>query len=108
MTERLLPAKQNAAIPGWKLFCLLWVFTVGFAMCGQMPGQQAVAGPAKTRQEFLQWVARGSHALQVGDNHAAEDAFRRALALDPKSVELLNNLAISIARQGRDDEAISL
>lgn len=108
MTERLQPAKRNTAIPGRKVFCVLGVIALSFVMCGQIRGQQAPAHSSKTRQEFLQWVAQGSHALQAGDNRTAEEAFSRALALDPKSVELLNNLAISVARQGRDDEAISL
>ena len=63
---------------------------------------------ASLREEFDRFVAEGSRELQAGDNAAAEKAFRDALSLDPRSVELLNNLAISVARQGRDDEAIAL
>lgn len=69
---------------------------------------QASQNESSLRRQFDESVAQGSHALQQGDNAAAENAFRRALSLDPSSVELLNNLAISVARQGRDDEAIAL
>ncbi|MGB7168304.1 MAG: tetratricopeptide repeat protein [Acidobacteriaceae bacterium] len=72
-------------------------------------GAQAVPGrEARVRQEFTQEVAQGTQALQAGNNQEAEKAYRQALALDPHSVEVLNNLAISIARQGREPEAIEL
>ncbi len=70
--------------------------------------QTAPATPSAARQQFTAEVAQGSRALENGDNAAAERSFRQALALDPRSIELLNNLAISIARQGREDEAIAL
>src|ERR1700691_3346486 len=65
-------------------------------------------GNATSQQKFTQFLAQGSQALQQEDNIAAEHAFREALALDPKSVPVLNNLAISLARQQRETEAISL
>ena len=108
MTECLQKAHRHPAIRDKYLLYLLGLFTLVFVVCGHARGQQATEDSSKVRQEFLQWVALGSRALQAGDNHEAEESFRHALALDPKSVELLNNLAISIARQGRDSEAISL
>src|ERR1700744_4420855 len=63
---------------------------------------------ATSQQTFTQLMAQGSRALQQQDNVAAEHAFRGALALDPNSVPVLNNLAISLARQQRETEAISL
>ena len=83
--------------------CLLFALCAG-AICGQTSAPQENA----VRQEFTQAVADGTQALQAGDNPAAEKAYRQALALDPRSVEVLNNLAISIARQGRETEAIAL
>ncbi len=71
-------------------------------------GQSAMESGTTPQQQFSQWVAQGSQALQQGDNAAAERAFREALALDPKSIPVLNNLAISIARQQRETEAIAL
>ena len=87
------------------LLCLLFLLP---ACSFPAQARQTPEASSATRQQFEQWVAQGSSALQQGDNRAAEDAFRRALALDPNSVELLNNLAISLARQGRDEEAIAL
>lgn len=90
----------------WHRLCPIGV---AFAVLGTGAYGQALSPSVATaRQEFTQDVARGSQALQAGDNAAAEKAFRQALALDPRSVELLNNLAISVARQGRVNAAIDL
>ena len=70
--------------------------------------QNAEQPNATAQQTFTQLLTQGSQALQQQDNVAAEHAFREALALDPKSVPVLNNLAISLARQQRETEAISL
>src|ERR1700683_5431120 len=69
-----------------------WIST---SLCAQSVEQSN----ATSQQKFAQFLAQGSQALQQGDNVAAEEAFREALALDPKSVPVLNNLAISLARQ---------
>jgi Flp pilus assembly protein TadD len=108
MTERLQATMRNDALRTGNLYCRFFLFFVCFAICVHAAAQQTAEDISRVRQEFSQWVAQGSRALQEGDNRTAEESFRRALALDPQSVELLNNLAISIARQGRDDEAISL
>jgi Flp pilus assembly protein TadD len=71
-------------------------------------GQSMEQSNATSQRKFSQVLAQGSQALQKGDNVAAEQAFRDALALDPDSVPVLNNLAISLARQQRETEAISL
>lgn len=64
---------------------------------------------ASTRSDSLQQaIAAGSAALQKGDYAEAERDFRSALASDPNSIPILNNLAISIARQQREKEAIAL
>jgi Flp pilus assembly protein TadD len=60
------------------------------------------AAAAVRAQETLQtFLVHGSEALHAGDNAAAERAFRRALDMRPSSVEILNDLAISLARQGK-------
>lgn len=108
MIERLQYTRRHQPSLG-SLICVLALAALNlFAICCNACGQHQPADTAKVREQFTQWVAKGSRALQKGDNRSAEEAFRRALQLDPQSVELLNNLAISIARQGRDDEAISL
>lgn len=90
----------------WNRRCLIGALFAaqGLAMYGQTPQRSMAA----VRREFMQDVASGSQALQAGNNAAAEKAFRQALALDPRSVELLNNLALSVARQGRLKAAIDL
>ena len=60
------------------------------------------------RQQLVEDWHRGTTALQQNDNPAAEKAFRQALVLAPKSIEVINDLAISLARQGKNDEAIAL
>ncbi len=62
-------------------------------------------GPASA-SVLQEYVATGSAALARGDNALAESAFRKALSLAPDSVPLLNNLALSLARQNRSPEAI--
>ena len=106
MSERQGWKNRNGAIGNQ--FGRIAVFALVFAICSHARGQSAAGNAPAVSREFAQWVAQGSRALQNGDNHTAEESFRRALELDPHSIELLNNLAISIARQGREDEAISL
>jgi Flp pilus assembly protein TadD len=88
------------------LLCVFGLSTTGSgtSLCGQNIEQSK----ATSQQNFTQFLAQGSLALQKGANVAAEQAFREALALDPNSVPVLNNLAISLARQQRETEAISL
>ena len=49
----------------------------------------------------------GNAEVQLGDRAAAEEAFRKALALDPNSRDALNNLAWLLYQQKRLDEAES-
>jgi len=80
----------------WRMLAILLI-------CGgtsqRLRGQQA---------DVEQMLSSGSAALQRGDNAGAEMSFRQALVLNPKSVMILNNLAISLARQRKEDEAIAL
>jgi tetratricopeptide (TPR) repeat protein len=64
--------------------------------------------PGATATPLQSAIAQGSNALQQGDAAGAEQAFRRALALDPRSVPILNNLAIALAREQKEPEAIAL
>lgn len=82
---------------------VLWV-----SICSKVPGQTKEDGNAPSRQKLESYISQGSQALQQENNATAERAFRQALGLVPQSVEILNDLAISIARQGREDEAIAL
>jgi tetratricopeptide (TPR) repeat protein len=108
MIERLQRTTRCNDLSFAMPFCLVCLLLLLASCRSQAQAQQAPEVSSAARREFTQWVAQGSRALEQGDNLSAENAFRRALALDPGSVELLNNLAISLARQGRDDEAIAL
>lgn len=52
--------------------------------------------------------AIGNLSAERGDYHAAEQAFRRVLALDPADLTALSNLGTLLARQGRLDDATAL
>lgn len=67
----------------------------------------AQAGPNQAGPEIQSLLVQGSQALDRGDNAAAEAAFRRALASEPQSIEILNDLAIALARQNKEAEAIA-
>src|SRR5690348_5351961 len=47
---------------------------------------------AQATSQLQSLLAEGSEALQHNDDKTAERAFRQALSLEPRSVEILNNL----------------
>jgi Tfp pilus assembly protein PilF len=86
---------------------VLWTCLSPRLVAQNTAGQNIGDKATRARQQFMQDVALGSQALQRGDNAAAEKAFREALEFNPRSVEILNNLAISLSRQGRESEAVA-
>ncbi|MDA8019524.1 MAG: tetratricopeptide repeat protein [Thermoanaerobaculia bacterium] len=50
----------------------------------------------------------GAVKMTAGDEAAAEESFRQALALDPQHVASLNDLAVLLATRGQTGEALSL
>ena len=54
------------------------------------------------------WTNLGNAEMKLGQNAAAEEAFRKALAADPNSRDALNNLAWLLYQDRRLDEAESL
>jgi Flp pilus assembly protein TadD len=56
----------------------------------------------------LTWTDLGNTEVQLGDRVNAEDAFRKALSLDPTSADALNNLAWLLYQEQRLDEAEQL
>ncbi|HEX3681100.1 MAG TPA: tetratricopeptide repeat protein [Bryobacteraceae bacterium] len=58
-------------------------------------------------QDLQLLLVEGSRALASGDNAGAEKAFRQALAFEPQSIEILNDLAIALAREGKGAESIA-
>jgi tetratricopeptide (TPR) repeat protein len=53
----------------------------------------------------LAWTNLGNAEMRLGRGPAAEEAFRRALALDPEAADALNNLAWLLYEQQRIAEA---
>ncbi|SRR6056297_56309 len=51
------------------------------------------------------WSNLGLLYQRVGDARSAEDMLRHALALEPDNTSAINNLAVLLHRQGRDEEA---
>jgi len=88
---------------------MIWhaVLAIVFVLNGFMRCE-ASQTPSDARRLLDAAVAQGSQALTAGDYANAERAFRAALAIDPTSIPILNNLAISLAREQREAEAIEL
>jgi predicted negative regulator of RcsB-dependent stress response len=57
---------------------------------------------------LLAWTNLGNAEVQLGNRSDAENAFRKALAIDPSSRDALNNLAWLLYESKRYDEAESL
>jgi len=56
---------------------------------------------------FAAWMGLGNSRYALGDPAGAEQAFRRATALQPDNGAALNNLAQALAVQGRKAEALA-
>ncbi len=54
---------------------------------------------------LLAWTNLGNAEVQLGNRNDAENAFRKALAIDPSSRDALNNLAWLLYESKRYDEA---
>ena len=63
---------------------------------------------AARAQDLERLLVEGSRALESGDNAGAEKAFRQALTFEPQSLQILNDLAIALAREGKGAEAIAV
>jgi hypothetical protein len=59
-------------------------------------------------ESVVAWTDLGNVEVQLGNRAAAEDAFRKALAIDANSRDALNNLAWLLYQQKRLEEAESL
>jgi tetratricopeptide (TPR) repeat protein len=63
---------------------------------------------AEHPESLLAWTNLGNAETQLGNRAAAEEAFRKALAVDATSRDALNNLAWLLYESKRYDEAESL
>lgn len=59
----------------------------------------------KDPKSLLAWTNLGNAEMQAGRRPAAEEAFRKALELDPEAADTLNNLAWLLYEEKRMDEA---
>ena len=65
--------------------------------------------PSAAADEHLRpLLVQGSQALAQGQNSLAEESFRKALSEVTQSIEIMNNLAIALARQHKDEQAIAV
>ena len=60
---------------------------------------------AQNPKSILAWTNLGNVEMRLDRNAAAEEAFRKALELDPESADTLNNLAWLLYEEKRVDEA---
>ncbi|MBP7776112.1 MAG: tetratricopeptide repeat protein [Acidobacteria bacterium] len=92
--------------PGRAVLALLLV-VIGRPVAAQpvTPSQAAATRPANASAMYEFMLAR--RAESVDDFAAAEAAFRRALALDPKAADLHAELAAFYARQNRASDAVT-
>jgi tetratricopeptide (TPR) repeat protein len=64
----------------------------------------------KIQEHFVDatsFLRAGLELMRSDDYAMAADAFRKALALDPENLEVLNALGVALADQGKSDEAIA-
>jgi tetratricopeptide (TPR) repeat protein len=66
------------------------------------------AALARWPASFVAWMGRGNTLYLLGDPAGAEEAFRRALSLQPDNGPALNNLALALAATGRRAEALTV
>jgi predicted negative regulator of RcsB-dependent stress response len=59
----------------------------------------------KNPKAILAWTNLGNVEMRLGRKAAAEDAFKKALEIDPDSADTLNNLAWLLYEEKRVDEA---
>jgi len=60
---------------------------------------------AKNPRATIAWTNLGNAEMRLGRNPAAEEAFRKAIELDPESADALNNLAWLLFEEKRIAEA---
>ena len=60
---------------------------------------------ARDPNHLLAWTNLGNAEMRLGRATAAEDAFRKALEIQPEAADTLNNLAWLLYEQKRHDEA---
>jgi protein O-mannosyl-transferase len=82
----------------------MWTYERNRAWCSQVSlwADCVAKSPEKVRPH----INFGAALARAGAHERAEQAYRRALALDPANPVVLNNLGQELVRKGRIDEAI--
>ena len=99
-----------------KLIVVRWLLITA-AACGlsaasnpllafQSEGSHSASASATVEPNLRSLLLQGIQAMHQGDNASAEKSFRQTLAIDPNSLDALNNLAIVLSRSGRPAEAV--
>jgi tetratricopeptide (TPR) repeat protein len=68
----------------------------------------AAGGAQKTADQARKWFQEGQTAMQGGDLDAAEAAFRRVLAVDPRAAAAYSNLGVIAMRRQDWDRALQM
>jgi len=93
-----------------KFASLLFVLASCAICCHDVVGQTttAVGGAQKTADQARMWFQEGQTAMQAGDLDAAEAAFRRVLAVDPRAAAAYSNLGVIAMRRKDWDRALQM
>src|SRR5690348_11012273 len=97
---------------GWALaaFYLVAPPAWGVPLIGAKPAFQqstSAKGGAAPNSNPQAWFGKGQAALQAGDLDAAEAAFRKVIAGDPRSGAAYSNLGVIAMRRKEWDRAIT-
>jgi len=76
----------------------------------ELIGYQVTSEPSDSGHcpQVDDWAEEGIHALRRGDDLKAEGLFQKCIRLEGDKPDLLNNLAVAYAAQGRTDESLRL
>ena len=74
----------------------------------QAARQAFQAGTRRWPDNYLFWAGSGNAAYSLSRFSEAEQAYRRALRLEPHRASLMNNLALTLARRGCKQAALSV
>jgi tetratricopeptide (TPR) repeat protein len=92
--------------------CGVATSALGWPAAGKSPAlpqsHSAQTSAAPSRSNPQAWFAKGQTALQNGDLDEAEAAFRKVVALDPRSGAAFSNLGVVAMRRKSWDQAINL
>lgn len=62
--------------------------------------------PSETSGDFIRWMNSGKSQYEAGQIAPALEAFNKAAALDPSSLDARHNLAAALLRAGRPEDAL--